>query len=258
MACKAGARENDRGGMSHRLVALLCAVAPLHAMAQTPANCSARSGATIAPIVELYTSEGCSSCPPADRWLSALKADPGTLAFAFHVDYWDYIGWKDRFAHPVHGARQGQQLAVNGARVRYTPQVVLNGADRPNWPALRAPLASPPGTATVSLALARDGDAVRATVTPLAGAPARLAAWWAVTEHGHVSRVRAGENDGETLRHDFVVREFRPVAAWSSAPATELRYTPALAADPAHPRQVSLVVVDATSGKPLQAVRLDC
>ena len=70
--------------------------------------------------------------------------------------------------------------------------------------------------------------------------------------------MRAGENDGETLRHDYVVREFRPVSAWSSAPATELRYTPALAADPAHPRQVSLVVVDATSGKPLQAVRLDC
>jgi hypothetical protein len=240
------------------LVALSGALLSTTALAQAPAACSARSGATIAPVVELYTSEGCSSCPPADRWLSSLKSDPATLAFAFHVDYWDYIGWKDRFAHPVHGARQGQQQAVNGARVRYTPQVVLNGADRPNWPALRTPLSAPSGAATVALALARDGDAVKATVTPLAGAPARLAAWWAVTEHGHVSRVRAGENDGETLHHDYVVREFRPVAAWASAPATELRYTPAAAADPAHPRQVSLVVVDATSGRPLQALRLDC
>jgi hypothetical protein len=242
----------------HSLVAMLGVAASTHAVAQAPSSCSARSGTAIAPIVELYTSEGCSSCPPADRWLSTLKTDPAALAFAFHVDYWDYIGWKDRFAHPVHGARQGQQQAVNGARVRYTPQVVLNGADRPGWPALRTPLAAPPGPAVVGIALERDGDTVKATVSPLAGAPARLAAWWAVTEHGHTSRVLAGENDGETLKHDFVVREFRPVAAWSTSPSSELRYTPSRPADAAHPRQLSLVVVDATSGKPLQALRLAC
>jgi hypothetical protein len=240
------------------LAAILGIAASAHAAAAAPAVCSARSGTTIAPIVELYTSEGCSSCPPADRWLSTLKADPAAVAFAFHVDYWDYIGWKDRFAHPVHGARQGQQLAVNGARVRYTPQVVVNGTDRPAWPALRAPLARPGQPAVVAIELERVGASIQATVTPLAGAPTRLAAWWAVTEHDHTSRVRAGENDGTTLRHDFVVREFRPVAAWSTAPATGLRYTPSLAADPAHPGHVSLVVVDATTGRPLQALRIAC
>ena len=226
------------------------------AAAADPSACSVRSAAAPAPIVELYTSEGCSSCPPADRWLSTLKSDPGVLAFAFHVGYWDYIGWKDRFAHPVHGLRQGQQLAVNGARVRYTPQVVLNGADQPVWPALRPPLAAGAARAAVDLTLARDGDRFSATVQPTAGAPARLAAWWAVTEHGHVSAVRAGENDGATLRHDFVVREYRPVAAWAGA--TTLQFTPGVPSDPAHPRQVSLVVVDAASGKPLQALRLGC
>ena len=231
-----------------------------HAAAQTPATCSARSTATIAPVVELYTSEGCSSCPPADRWMSALKADANVLAFAFHVDYWDYIGWKDRFAHPVHSQRQGLQQAVNGSRVRYTPQVVVNGQDRPSWPSLSAPIAAPAGPSVVGLSLARDGDRVTATVQPLAAAPARLAAWWAVTEHGHVSAVRAGENDGETLRHDFVVREYRPVAAWQpqAGAATTLQFTPSVPVDPRHPRQVSLVVVDGSSGKPLQALRLGC
>lgn len=230
------------------------------ALAQAPAVCSARSGALVAPIVELYTSEGCSSCPPADRWLSTLKADAKVHAFAFHVDYWDYIGWKDRFAHPVHSHRQGQQQAVNGARVRYTPQVVVNGQDRPQWPALRTPMASPADGALVELGLVREGDRHSASIRPLPGAPARLAGWWAVTEHGHVSAVRAGENDGETLKHDFVVREYRPVAPWSTSTgaATTLQFTPSVAADPRHARQVSLVVVDAASGKPLQALRLGC
>jgi hypothetical protein len=231
-----------------------------HAIAQAPATCTARSGTAIVPIVELYTSEGCSSCPPADRWLSGLKSDANALAFAFHVDYWDYIGWKDRFAHPVHGARQGQQQAVNGARVRYTPQVVLNGTDRPNWPALRAPLASTGAPSAVALTLAREGERFTATVQALPGAPQRLAAWWAVTENGHVSKVRAGENDGETLQHDFVVREYRPVAMWTVQAGTPgtLQFTPGAPADPRHARQVSLVVLDAGTGKPLQAVRLGC
>ena len=60
-------------------------------------TCSARSTPTITPVVELYTSEGCNSCPPADKWVSRLKADPSVVALAFHVDYWDRLGWKDRF-----------------------------------------------------------------------------------------------------------------------------------------------------------------
>jgi hypothetical protein len=249
-----------RSQPSSALLAGALGLLATHALAQAPASCSAKSGAHIVPVVELYTSEGCSSCPPADRWLSTLKSDPNVLAFAFHVDYWDYIGWKDRYAHPVHSQRQGQQLAVNGSGYRYTPQVVLNGADQRRWPALGVPLKSAPGPALVELGLAREGDRLVASVLPLPGAPARLAAWWAVTEHGHVSAVRAGENEGETLKHDFVVREYRPVVPWSAAPGTStpLQFVPSLPADLRHPRQVSLVVVDGVSGRPLQALRLAC
>ena len=76
----------------------------------------ATSARTTAPVVELYTSEGCNSCPPADRWLSTLKADPAVVALAFHVDYWDRLGWKDRFASAAFTQRQAAQQATNGAR----------------------------------------------------------------------------------------------------------------------------------------------
>jgi hypothetical protein len=230
-------------------------------------TCQARTGSRVTPVIELYTSEGCNSCPPADRWLSTLNADSGTVALAFHVDYWDRLGWKDRFASPEYTRRQALQQASNGARFSYTPQVVVDGADRKDWSALSAPPnTSAARAATVTLSLAREGERFAATVQPAGpgrsngGTPTRLAAYWAVTEQGHLTAVKAGENQGVTLRHDFVVREYQPVAAWSvdeSAP-TLLHFSPSSAADPAHPRQVNLVVVDAVTGRPLQALKLGC
>ena len=229
------------------------------------ASCQARSAASVTPVVELYTSEGCNSCPPADKWLSRLKSDAGTVALAFHVDYWDRLGWKDRFASPAYTQRQAQQQASNGARFSYTPQVVVDGADRKDWFDLSAPPTSPAQpAASVALTLSRDGEKFSATVQPAAGAqrsaPTRLAAYWAVTEQGHVSAVKAGENQGVTLKHDFVVREYKPVAAWSMEAGTPvaLQFSPSVAADPAHPRQVNLVVVDAATGRPVQALKLGC
>jgi hypothetical protein len=92
-------------------------------------------------------------------------------------------------------------------------------------------------------------------------APARLAAYWAVTEQHYVSNVKSGENEGVTLTHDFVVRQYQPVAAWSAKPgtaATSLQFDATGAVDPAHPRAVNLVVVDADTGRPVQAVKLGC
>ena len=83
---------------------LIAACAPL-AMAQGQ-TCSARSGEHVTPVIELYTSEGCSSCPPADRWLSSLPVEPAVVPLAFHVDYWDSLGWPDRFARPEFTRRQ--------------------------------------------------------------------------------------------------------------------------------------------------------
>ena len=229
------------------------------ALAAEPAACTARSGPTVTPVVELYTSEGCSSCPPADRWLSRIAPDADTVALAFHVDYWDRLGWKDRFASAAHTARQGQQQAANGARFSYTPQVVVDGADRKDWPGVRLPLKAQ-APSQVQVTLAREGERFVARVEPSTGGPARLAAYWAVTEANHVTSVNAGENEGVTLKHDFVVREYRPVPAWAALVGVPfgLSFTPASAANPLHARQVNLVVVNAGTGRPVQAVKLGC
>jgi hypothetical protein len=234
--------------------AALFAHAPL-ALAQG-GSCSARSGDAVTPVIELYTSEGCSSCPPADRWLSRLKADTPVVALAFHVNYWDRLGWPDRFASSEFTRRQAEQQAVNGARVSYTPQVVVQGRDRPDWPGIALPMALS-ATPLVDVAISGDGRSFDATVQARAGAPSRLAAFWAVTENGHRSAVTAGENAGEKLAHDHVVRELHRVPPWTGT-SIRLSFSPASASDTAHPRALSLVVVDAATGRPLQALRLPC
>jgi hypothetical protein len=249
------------GRAPHRAISV--AVAGLAVLGQGLARageaCLASSARTSAPVVELYTSEGCSSCPPADRWLSKLKADPAVVALAFHVDYWDRLGWKDRFASAAFTERQATQQASNGARFSYTPQVVVDGRDRTDWWSV-SPAAGSRPAAPVELTLAHEADRFVATVVPTANAPKRLAAYWAVTEQGHVSAVKAGENEGATLRHDFVVRDYAPVREWAahSGAAETLSFKPATPADAAHPRQVNLVVVDAATGRPVQALKIGC
>ena len=244
--------------------ALPLAVALLAVLGQGLASageaCTATSPRTTAPVVELYTSEGCNSCPPADRWLSKLKADPGVVALAFHVDYWDRLGWKDRFASAAFTARQAEQQASNGARFSYTPQVVVDGQDRKDWSGIAAPLAPRPA-APVDVLLAREGDRVTATVSATSRSPRRLAAYWAVTEQDHVTAVKAGENRGVMLRHDYVVRDYQTVPAWTprtGAPQALAFQLPARTDAAAHPREVNLVVVDADSGRPVQALKIGC
>ena len=251
---------------SHLFALPLAGLLGLSALATTPAlaaqTCSARSAATITPVVELYTSEGCSSCPPADKWLSRLKADPSVIALAFHVDYWDRLGWKDRFASAAFTQRQAETQRSSGARFSYTPQVLLDGADRPDWPGIGASIASRTRPSSpVDVQLVHDGNRFTATIAASTGTPARLAAYWAVTEQGHVSAVKAGENEGATLAHDYVVREYRQVPAWAAkadGPAATLQFEPAGTPDPAHARSVNLVIVNADSGRPVQAVKIGC
>lgn len=234
-----------------------CAIAGT-AMAAPAVSCSAQSGAAVPRIVELYTSEGCNSCPPADRWLSALKGRADVVALAFHVDYWDRLGWKDRFASPAYTQRQAEIRDRAGARFVYTPQVVIDGQDRKDWDGLSAS-ALPPGAASpVQIALARDGGRAQATVRLQEGKPLRLGAYWAVTENDHVSAVKAGENAGVTLRHDFVVREYVPVAAWDAQPGAAVSIAYASTAKIERPQTITLVVFDAATGRPLQAAKLAC
>ncbi|MES2976364.1 MAG: DUF1223 domain-containing protein [Pseudomonadota bacterium] len=235
--------------------AVAAALVLLGGTAAAQGVCEAQSPSALTPVIELYTSEGCSSCPPADKWASTLKGKNAVVQ-AFHVGYWDYIGWTDRFAAPAYTTRQRQVAAQNGLRNIYTPQVVRNGQDWRDWSGALA--GNEPARAKLSLKrLPADaqGDQFEAMVIPLEGAPANWAAYWTVTENGHASRVKSGENAGEFLKHDFVVRQYTPVGDYKGPARLTLR---AVAANPAHPRQVNLVVFDPKSGKPLQALSLPC
>ena len=219
--------------------------------------CTARSGATVPVVVELYTSEGCSSCPPADRWLTALKNRPDVVALAFHVDYWDSLGWKDRFAQPQFTQRQNATQHTSGARFAYTPQVIVDSRDAPNWPSMAGPALQARTPATVGLTLASDAAGLALTVAPGAGAPAKLSGYVAVVDDGMQTHVGAGENRGETLRQDGVVRELLPWNVVGAQPAT-LRFTSTAALEPGATRHWVAVATDGVYGKPVQAVTLAC
>jgi hypothetical protein len=229
--------------------AVLAALA-LSALPAAAQSCRATSAATPPAIVELYTSEGCSSCPPADRWASQLKGRDGVLVLAFHVNYWDRLGWPDRFATAAITERQHRLQRTSGAPYVYTPQVMHNGRDLRSWRGAALP-ALPPSAVTV--ALTREGtSAVHANVDAPAGQA--LTGYWAVLEDGHESRVKAGENAGETLKHDHVVTHYEPLAAWSGGPRTFALALPASTRPQA--RRVALVVTDARGATPLQAAVL--
>jgi hypothetical protein len=221
--------------------------------AAAAAVCEARSTATAPTVVELYTSEGCSSCPPADRWLSGLKPGADLIALAFHVTYWDRLGWPDRFALAEGTARQHELARVAGSSQVYTPQVVVGGKDWRDWP--RLPKAS--SAAPVGVVLSREGEVVTATVAPASNGAARLSGYWAVLEDKHQSHVKAGENRGETLKHDHVVRLYQPVAGWTAADGrtTTLKVS---SGAPEFPRRVVFVVTDPATQRPLQGVALGC
>jgi hypothetical protein len=219
--------------------------------------CAARSGPNVPAVVELYTSEGCSSCPPAERWLSALKGRDDVVALAFHVDYWDGLGWKDRFSQPQFTQRQNATQRTSGARFAYTPQVLLDGRDQHDWPALAPAALRGTSPAKVALELARDANGLALTVSPGAGAPARLSGYVAVVDDGLQTRVGAGENRGATLREDGIVRELLPWDLAGSQPAT-LRFASSSTPEAGATRRWVAVATDGPFGRPVQAVALTC
>ena len=239
----------------------LCAVFLPATVAFGMENCSAKSAATLTPVIELYTSEGCSSCPPADAWLSQMKAaqkDGKVVAQAFHVNYWDYIGWTDRFAAPAYTQRQRELSQRTNLNSIYTPQLAKNGLTVRSYGDQAALIASSE-SAKASIALAQlEANRFEAKIAPT-DTSANWSAYFTVTEHEHISRVSAGENKGETLKNDFVVRQYVPLGQFSGAQTLKFSsLTPTLSAGKPHPRQINLVVTDSKSGKTLQALSLGC
>lgn len=175
------------------------------ALGAAPA-CELRSGERLPQRLELYTSEGCSSCPPADRWLAQLPGDDERLVLAFHVDYWDELGWKDRYSDARYSARQHTVAVNNGSRTSYTPEVVVDGREYRGW---RKGLPDRPARSAPVLPVRVELDPhLRLTLSSLERFPQAQTAYAAITEDAVESAIGAGENRGESLRHAAVVRAY--------------------------------------------------
>lgn len=163
-------------------------------------------------MLELYTSEGCSSCPPTDAWLSTLKESDNVVPLAFHVTYWDYIGWKDPYSDIRYDNRQRETERFNDGSTLYTPQLVLDGKEYRSrgdiWQGIDK-IDSQPAPVDLGIsAMVNEGRAnvtmdINMTNTPLKD----VAIYLAVYENNLSSQVSAGENQGRKLKHDFVVRQ---------------------------------------------------
>jgi hypothetical protein len=156
-------------------------------------------------LLELFTSEGCSSCPPAEAWLSKLKGEPQLwrdfVPLAFHVDYWDRLGWRDPFASKMWTARQSAYSAQWKSESVYTPGFVLDGRE---WRTQNLPGAGPAATGVLKITMA-NGEQVTATFQPAAGGGRDYDIHVARLGFGLGIDVKAGENRGRKLVHDFVV-----------------------------------------------------
>ena len=180
---------------------------------------SASDGATRPVVVELFTSQGCSSCPPADALLGELADQPGVIALAHHVDYWDYIGWKDPFARPEATKRQRRYAEQLGLRFIYTPQMVIDGQVDVVG-SRRAQVISSVVTAqttgeSLDIEIDEDGPLGKVRI-PAGEKPAKPATiWMAVFDDEHRTDVQRGENSGRELVDANVVREFVSLGTWN-------------------------------------------
>jgi hypothetical protein len=239
---------------------LACVAAAAAAPAAAAPACVARSGENRAVLLELYTSEGCDSCPPADRRLSQWKDQAGfagrLVPLAFHVDYWDRLGWTDRFASPQYTQRQYTMAGLARSRSVYTPQFLRNGRD---WRSAGGPLdglGDAPAGAAISLELgaAASGQLAVSGTISIAGTGGEV--WLALYENNLESRVLAGENGGKTLRHDYVVRRLIGPLLPDAGGRLSLRQQVAL--EPGWKRAdlgIVAFVQDKSSGEILQALQ---
>lgn len=231
-------------------------------------QCSAVSGPQTNALVELYTSEGCSSCPPADQWLSRLKNQSKPIGnivpIALHVDYWDYIGWKDNFANPEFAKRQRDMAALGHARGVYTPQLAINGQDTRSWLSdarFKSEVANinrMPAKAEIRLTVnAQTTKSVQVATNIKTAEAGPLVYYLALQENNLQSTVNAGENRGEMLRHDYVVRQwlgpFKVGADGKISASNEIQLQPAW-----KQRDLSVVafVQNSTTGEILQGLAL--
>lgn len=261
----------NRVTKSHTVPGLLLAgllTGPAAVAADAPVVCRADSPAHRVALLELYTSQGCSSCPPADAWLQGLARGgfdtDRVVPLAFHVDYWDHLGWKDPFSSPQFTRRQRARTAQNRARTVYTPGFFLNGREWRGWhrnelSARVTALAAEPPVAGIRLdASFTRGDTLHlhGEVRWKPGSRQHAALFLVVLENNLATHVGAGENAGRTLRHDHVVRY---LSAAIPAGPEPLSFDQAVAVEARWKRDdlaIAAFLEDSTTGEILQAMAL--
>lgn len=180
-------------------------------------------------VVELFTSQGCYSCPPADAFLGELTKRDDVIALTLPVDYWDYLGWKDTFGSPAHSKRQRDYALRRGDRQVYTPQMVFNGrrhavGSRRNavFNAMQEEAQVTPGR-QVKVTLKSDGKSIMVSTGAYAGSGEAPDAtiWLLLSSKAETVAIKRGENRGKTLTYYNVVRQMVPIGKWNGE-ATEV------------------------------------
>ena len=179
-------------------------------------------------VVELFTSQGCSSCPPADALLGELAEKPGIVALSFSVDYWDYLGWRDTLASPANSERQRNYARARGDGRVYTPQVVVdgilhaNGANEAEIEMAMRNAAKRLRDDEVPVSMHADGDTLIVDVGAAPEASNKRAAtvWLAIAKEMEKVEVARGENRGRALAYHHPVRELSPIGMWHGEPVT--------------------------------------
>lgn len=171
-------------------------------------------------VIELFTSQGCSSCPPADRLLVKLANDPSLIALSWHVDYWDYLGWKDTFSNPAFTSRQKAYSGARGDGEVYTPQVVVNGVRQmvgSSRSAIDAAISDKQGNElTVPITFDSTGSSVRVLIGAAAAGVPRTGTIYLLPVLGSREvTIRRGENASHAVTYTNVVRSINPLATWA-------------------------------------------
>lgn len=176
----------------------------------------------IRAVVELFTSQGCSSCPPADEVLAKLDRNPEIIALSFPVDYWDYLGWKDTFATPRNTERQRGYAKARGDGAIYTPQAVINGVAHVNGAretdiaAAIDTTAGDPKLPRVPIRFWQERNTLNVAVGPSPdGKPVKDATiWLGVVQHSGSVPIKSGENAGKSITYTNIVRDISPIGLW--------------------------------------------
>ncbi len=271
------AMNHSRNACSARSTLFAATILAAIGSGAAAAACTAVSPPHTLALAELYTSEGCDSCPPADRWMSGLQARglgaDKVVPLSLHVDYWDYIGWKDPFAQAQFTERQRQIARLASSTLVYTPQVVLAGRDFRGWAgggfdSQVKTINAKPARAEIQLAL----DVVEGKVNVAANAAVKSAGatgaaganstkpqlFVALIQNRIVSPVKAGENRGVTLKHDYVVREWLgPLAFGADGKARLEKIITPPKGSPTNDLGVVAFVQDGANGEVLQALKLE-